>query len=93
MTDKAMEKSLDDAAKKEEEVIKKEEAAQEVKGIDKVLKPVVETPVVEEGEETVESLHEKIGAILKEHDGRESDIGLKHVYWGYVNHLRRLLAK
>lgn len=54
----------------------------------------IASPKVEEVvEETAEDVLKKIQGHLKEHDGMESNIPLKHEYWGLLNLYRRLLAK
>lgn len=36
------------------------------------------------------TVHDKIVAILNEHDGKESEIGLTHEYWGLLNQYRAM---
>jgi len=55
--------------------------------------PPVSSPVVDESEETAESLTDARNKILAEHGGIESNIGLGHLYWELGNRLRALLNK
>lgn len=56
--------------------------------------PKESAPVVEklstEKEELKAELYKKIQAVLMEHDGLESNIGVNHDYWGWVNQVRGL---
>lgn len=45
---------------------------------------------IKEKVETAMDVHRKIEAILKEYDGKESDVPLDHIYWNLLNKYRRL---
>jgi len=60
---------------------------------DSPVETIVESLAIAEpvAVETKESLHAKIEACLKEHNGLEGNIGISHAYWGWLNDYRGML--